>query len=118
MIGEEQDEGKDKKMPKTAVKERPVQHREEETPPVSTITPRMVLDGVLRRLGKPSNMSKVSPSLTRATAVTQNSFRVNIYTDIVKSGFTANELTHTYFVHVDEDGKVMRSNPEIIKQYE
>ena len=119
MIGEDfKEPDKDKNMPKTAVKEKVVERNVDLPPVVSTIGPATVLAAVLRQLGKPKNISKVSPSLTRATAVTQDTFRVNIYTDVNKGHFTANELTHSYFVRVDDNGRIVRSNPEIVKAYE
>ena len=121
MIGEDykepESEGK-KKMPKTA--EKPVKEvvREEGPVPVSGISPRKVLDNVLRILGKPHNLCQISPNLTRAAAVTANNFRVNIYTAEDRGYFTSNILSHTYFVKVGDDGRILTSTPEIIKHYE
>ena len=91
---------------------------DDDTPVVSTIGPSIVLKNVLNILGKPENMSKIVPSLTRATPVTQDTFRVNIYTQVDKGFYTADTLTHSFFVRVDNKGKVVHSNPEIIKKYE
>lgn len=119
MIGEDFEEPKKDKNMNTAVKEVAEKPgKVEENPPVSVISPKVVLGNVLRQLGKPGNMSKESPSLTRATAVTQNSFRVNIYLEEYKSNFWSSRLGHSFFVKVDEKGKVINSTPEIVKQYE
>ena len=120
MIGEDFKEPDDKgKKMETAVKEKPVKQRNDDTPPpVSTIESKVVLGNVLRQLGKPHNMCQISPSLTRATPVTQSSFRVNIYTAEDRGHFTSQVLSHTFFVKVDENGKIVSSNPEIIKHYE
>jgi hypothetical protein len=82
-------------------------------PPISTISPDTVLNGVLHILGKPSDMCSICSSFTRATAITQNNFRVNIYTESHLPG-----IAHTFFVNVDQHGNIVTSNPEISKHYE
>jgi len=106
-------------MVKTAVaKTKCARVEEDTTPPVSTIGASGVLAEVLRILGTPPNMCQVTVNLTRATPVTQNSFRVNIYVEEPRDMYTAQVLRHSYFVHVDPTGTITASNPEIIKQYE
>ena len=132
MIGEEfKEPEKEKNMPKVAEKPvKNVRHDDDAPKPNSSIGSSIVLANVLNHLGRPHNMSPVVQSLTRATAVTQNQFRVNIYTRETKGGgqskgigmgspvFTADELTHSFFVKVNEKGEIVTSNPEIIKHYE
>ena len=104
----------------TAVQRRKkVRQEEEVSPPISTITPAIVLENVFKILGKPGNMSMVSPSLTRATPISKYQFRVNIYTRQIENGeFSEHKLSHSYFVHVDDKGQIKTSYPEIHKHYE
>ena len=86
---------------------------EDDVPVISTVNPRDVLNSVLRILGKPHDLMRTCPSYTRATPVTQNSFRVNIYTESALPG-----IADTFFVHVDGNGTIVSATPEIIKRYE
>ena len=104
-------------MTQTAVKPKRVRVECDAPPPVSTIDASGVLNEVLLLLGTPPGMCQVTPNLTRATAVTQNSFRVNIYVEDVRPIYTAHILKHSYFVRVDNTGSIVSSNPEIVKQY-
>lgn len=90
------------------------ERREEEEKPVviSTVNPTKVLENVFVQLGKPKNLCSVAPSLTRATPITQTSFRVQIYREIPYA-----TLTDTFFVTVNPEGKIVRSNPAIEKKY-
>ena len=100
-------------MTETATKSRTAKVSEDTPVSISEIDPKVVLTGVLKLLGKPRDLRSPNSSSTRATAVTKNSFRVNIYTES-KMPYIA----HSYFVKVNEDGQIVSSNPEIIKQYE
>ena len=99
-------------MPKTMKKckteqvEEPVAEKS-----ISTIDPSVVLNNVLCKLGKPTDMTNISPNLTRATAIKQNQFRVNV--------FQRNplRLSDTFFVWVNENGGIVKSIPEIIRKY-
>lgn len=86
---------------------------QEEIKPVSTISPYVIIDNVLKELGTPPNLCQLSSSLTRATPVTQNSFRVQIY--CYKEDCVV--LTDTFFVHVDDEGNIVKSYPTIAKKY-
>ena len=102
---------------------------EEEKPPViSTVDPKVVLENVLKQLGKPKDLSAEGPSLTRATPITQSSFRVQIYRCVppkVEEGwareattiFPTNTLTDWFFVNVNKEGGIVRSNPAIVGKY-
>ena len=105
-------------MAQTAVKAKRTCREDDTPPPISTIESSVVLNGVLQRLGTPRGMCQVTVNLTRATAVTQYTFRVNIYVEDVRPIYTAHVLKHSYFVRVDPTGEIIASNPEIIKQYE
>ena len=87
--------------------------KEDVPPPISTIDTKTVLNNVFEILGKPRNLIGPSPSFTRATAIHQNAFRVSIYTKTYLPG-----IAHSFFVIVDEDGKILSSYPEIVKHYE
>ena len=93
---------------------------EEATPPISTIHPSVVLEEVLNQLGKPKDLSKICESLTRATPITQASFRVNIYRDLPSSVLTGTnaKLTDSFWVVVNKEGKIVRSDPAIERKYD
>jgi hypothetical protein len=96
------------------------QRQEDEVPPVSTIDPQVVLDNVFKQLGKPHNLCQISSCLTRATPITQKSFRVMIYckTEVSERGIgAAPVLTDTFFVHVNDEGKIINSDEPIVKKY-
>jgi hypothetical protein len=90
----------------------------EENPPISTIDPNAVLASVFEKLGKPDNLCAVSPCLTRATPITQKSFRVQIYCKTSEGGIAAAPvLTDTFFVTVNNDGGIVKSDEPIVKKY-
>ena len=87
--------------------------REEDKPPViSTVNPSVVLTNVLNQLGKPKDLSAFGGCLTRATPITQKSFRVMIYRDTPSP-----TLTDTFFVNVNNEGGILRSSPAIVAKY-
>lgn len=79
-------------------------------PIISTIKPDTILDNIFKILGKPPNLDLRCPSLTRATPINQHEFRVNIYCD--------KRLTDTFFVKVNENGEIIKSDPILKKKYD
>ena len=92
--------------------------REEDVPPpISTVDPKIVLENVLKQLGKPNNLCPVSPCLTRAVPIKQSAFRVQIYCKGDENvGFGA-QLTDTFWVRVNGEGDIMSSIPAISQKY-
>jgi hypothetical protein len=96
-----------------AIKTREKQREEEEKPVIiSTINQSKVLENVFVQLGKPRDLCKVCGTLTRATPISQTSFRVQIYREMPIA-----TLTDSFFVHVNGDGKILRSDPAISRKY-
>lgn len=100
-------------------------YEEELPPPISTIDPKLVLESVLGQLGKPSDLCQSSGCLTRATPITQFSFRVQIYRTMevapgfgqTQAIFPSNILTDTFFVKVNGEGSVIKSDKPIERKY-
>lgn len=86
--------------------------QEEERVVISTVDPKLVLDNVLKQLGKPTDMAAVSANQTRATPISQYAFRVNICR--MTPHLT---LTDSFFVRVNDKGQIAESDPAISKKY-
>ena len=95
-------------MTKTAKKKQP----QEETPVISEIDPKVVLENVFEQLGKPKDLCRISPSYTRATPITSSTFRVNIYREDPYA-----RLTDSFYVWVNKTGKIKKSEPAITRRY-
>lgn len=98
-------------------------HQEDAPPPISTISGNAVLEEVFAILGKPKDL--LSGTFTRATPISQFSFRVNIYRKIILTETERREmledykikLTDSFYVRVDGTGAVLSSNPPIVRRY-
>jgi hypothetical protein len=64
---------------------------------------------VLNALGRPVNFFRIS-----AAYLWENHFRVNVHTG---DDATSVRVAHSFFVAVDAQGKVLESNPPIIRLY-
>lgn len=98
--------------------------QEDVPPPISTISGESVLAGVFAVLGKPEDL--LGGTFTRATPLSQCTFRVNIYRKIKLTDKERRErledhnikLTDSFYVKVDGTGEVLFSNPPIARRYE
>lgn len=64
---------------------------------------------VMTALGRPENFFRIS-----AVCLWENHFRVNVQTG---DDATSIRIAHSFFVAVDERGKVLESNPPITRLY-
>ena len=71
---------------------------------------------VITKLGKPTKLNFV-----RASNIFDNRWRVDVwcYYDSTKTIMTTqcSHIFHSYFIYVDEHGKITKSDPEIKKEY-
>ena len=71
---------------------------------------------VITKLGKPPNLKFV-----RASNVFDNRWRVDVWCNYDSTQTMmktqCSHIFHSYFIHVDEHGKITKSSPEIIKEY-
>lgn len=73
-----------------------------------------VANGVIQKLGTPNNFLK-----TKAINVFGNSYRVNVYTIVDDSGLVKkSSIMYSYLVKADDNGNIVESKPEIVKQFE
>jgi len=75
-----------------------------------------VEEQVLHRLGKPDNLNFI-----RASNVFDNRWRVDVwcYHDVegTLSQLNSSKIEYSYFVHTDEQGKIIKSDPQIDKEF-
>ena len=71
---------------------------------------------VLSKLGTPDNLNYM-----KSGNVFDHRWRVDVWclydsttTDVAVK---CSKIFHSYFVHVDEDGKIINSSPKIVKEY-
>lgn len=71
---------------------------------------------VLNKLGKPNNLNFI-----KSGNVFDNRWRVDVwcYYDSTNTMMPTkcSKIFHSYFIHVDEDGKIINSSPKIVKEY-
>jgi hypothetical protein len=99
-------------------------NQEDVPPPISTISSDSVLAGVFAILGKPNDL--LGGTFTRATPLSQFTFRVNIYRKVKLTDAERRErledynvkLANSFYVKVDGTGEVLYSNPPITRRYE
>lgn len=73
-----------------------------------------IANAVVKQLGTPNNFLKV-----KAINVFGNSYRVNVYTIVDDSGLVKkSSITYSYMVKADQQGNIVDSKPEIVKQFE
>jgi len=75
----------------------------------------VIRQNVLKALGLPKNLHSV-----RVVEVWGNNFRVNVFCNKKdpSAAFAEQILAHSFFIRVSENGDILKSDPEIIKQYE
>jgi len=75
-----------------------------------------VEEQVIARLGRPTELNFI-----RASNVFNNRWRVDVwcYFDSEETIMPSkcSNIKHSYFIHVDEHGKITNSSPEINKEY-
>ncbi len=71
---------------------------------------------VITKLGKPTELNFI-----RSSNVFDNRWRVDIWcyfdSTVTIMPTKSSNIKHSYFVHVDEHGKIINSSPEINKEY-
>tara|TARA_Y100000310_G_C20464384_1_gene706908 strand:- start:555 stop:866 length:312 start_codon:yes stop_codon:yes gene_type:complete len=71
---------------------------------------------VINKLGKPKNLNFI-----KTGNVFDNRWRVDVwcYYDSANTMMPTqcSKIFHSYFIHADEDGKIINSSPEIVKEY-
>ncbi len=85
----------------------------ENTTPSYTSTD--ILNNIFQQLGKPVNLSPISSCLTRITQTQEKAYRVLIY---CHEDNYIHRLTDTFWINVDENGQIIKSNPKIVKKYD
>jgi len=75
-----------------------------------------VEEQVLNRLGTPSNLNFI-----RASNVFDNRWRVDVWcyheVEGTLSSTSNSKIDYSYFIHADEQGKIINSSPEIKKEF-
>ena len=75
-----------------------------------------VKEQVIAKLGKPPELNFI-----KASNVFDNRWRVDVwcYFDSTETimATKSSDIKHSYFIHVDEHGKITNSSPEIHKEY-
>ena len=75
-----------------------------------------VEEQVIAKLGKPTELNFV-----RASNVFDNRWRVDVWcyfdSTVTIMPTKSSNIKHSYFIHVDEHGKIIDSSPEINKEY-
>ena len=75
-----------------------------------------VEEQVITRLGKPPELNFI-----RASNIFENRWRVDVWchydSTITIMPTKCSNIKHSYFIHVDEHGKITKADPEINKEY-
>lgn len=69
----------------------------------------LIGEQILHTLGKPSDLLRV-----QIKRLWENCYRVNV---LVGKDASCPKIVNSYFVEADNDGKIVESNPKIVKQY-
>ena len=69
----------------------------------------LIGDQIIHTLGKPSNLLKV-----QIKRLWENCYRVNV---LIGKDASCPTIANSYFVESDSEGKIVESNPKIVKQY-
>ena len=71
---------------------------------------------VITKLGKPKNLNFI-----KASNIFDNRWRVDVwcYFDSTETivATKCSKIYYSYFIHADDDGKITKSNPEIVKEH-
>jgi len=75
-----------------------------------------VKEQVINKLGKPTELNFI-----KASNVFDNRWRVDVWcyfdSQATIMPTKSSDIKHSYFIRVDEHGKITNSSPEIIKEY-
>lgn len=103
-------------MKKTEKKQQPEQMHQESKSVSKEEVSRFVKEQVINKLGKPKNLNFI-----RASNVFVNRWRVDVWctydSALTIMATKCSKIFHSYFIHVDDHGKIVKSSPEIKKEY-
>ena len=75
-----------------------------------------VEEQVITKLGKPSELNFI-----RASNIFDNRWRVDVWcyydSTVTIMPTKCSKIFHSYFIHTDDHGKIVKSSPEIKKEY-
>ena len=74
----------------------------------------IIANTVVQQLGKPVNFLKA-----KAINVFGNSYRVNVYVTLNDDCLVKkSSISYSYLIKADEEGNIVESRPELVKQFE